>query len=471
MGPSMLVDPSGVYQCGPCAGAVIGLRGSFSTDFGAGLDNCDSPSTGTRDRHMPETLWDRLWTDVSLATMTDPSLGIVRNGAIASSGDRIAWVGRGGDLHAKLERLAAEVIPCGGAWLTPGFIDCHTHIVHGGDRTGDFRRRLRGESYADIARAGGGIMSTVRATRTASKEELTVTAASRAAELSAWGVTTIEVKSGYGLDLETELGMLEVAAGLAGHVPADISPTLLAAHAVPPEYAERRGDYVRLVVDEIIPAAVEQGHATAVDVFCEDIAFTRDEARAVLQAGIAAGLDGRLHADQLSDFGGGDLAASVEARSADHLEHLSPAGVRAMADADVCAVLLPGAAHTLGADRRPPVGALRRAGVTMALASDANPGSSPITHVGVILNLACILFGLSPEEALLGYTAAAAKVLGLGRDRGTLEPGKRADLALWSVADLAELCYRVGASPLKSLVKDGEPVALDRDMSSGLYVL
>ena len=408
---------------------------------------------------MPETRWDRLWTDVHVATMTDPSLGVVRDGAIAASDGRIAWVGRAADLPAPPERLAAEVIRCRGAWLTPGFIDCHTHIVFGGDRTGDFRRRLRGESYAQIARAGGGIMSTVRATRAASNEELAASAAARAGELSAWGVTTIEIKSGYGLDLDTELRMLEVAAGLAHIVPADISPTLLAAHTVPPEYAGRRGDYVRLVVNEIIPAALEQGHATAVDVFCEDIAFTPDESRAILEAGIAAGLHGRLHADQLTDQGGGALAAAAGARSADHLEYLSRDGVHAMAEADVCAVLLPGAAYTLGADRRPPVGTLRRAGVTMGLATDANPGSSPITNVGMILNLACILFGLTPEEALLGFTAAAAKVLGLEGDRGTLEPGRRADLALWRVGDLAELCYRMGASPLETLVKDGLPRA------------
>ena len=406
---------------------------------------------------MPEPSWDRLWTDVHLATMTDPSLGIVRNGAIAARDGRIAWVGRAADLPAPPERLAAEVIPCGGAWLTPGFIDCHTHIVFGGDRTGDFRRRLRGESYAEIARAGGGIMSTVRATREASNEELTARAAARARELSAWGVTTIEVKSGYGLDFDTELRMLEVAAGLSHHVPADISPTLLAAHTLPPEYAGRRADYVRLVVNEIIPAALDQGHATAVDVFCEDIAFTPDESRAILEAGIEAGLHGRLHADQLTDLGGGALAAAVGARSADHLEYLSHGGVHAMAEADVCAVLLPGAAYTLGADRRPPVGTLRRAGVTMALATDANPGSSPITNVGMIFNLACILFGLTPEEALLGFTAAAAKVLGLD-GRGRLEPGGRADLALWRVGDPAQLCYWMGASPLESLVKDGLPV-------------
>ena len=406
---------------------------------------------------MPEPRWDRLWTDVHLATMTDQSLGIVRNGAIAASDGRIAWVGPAAELSAPPDHLAAEVIPCEGAWLTPGLIDCHTHIVFGGDRTGDFRRRLHGESYEQIARAGGGIMSTVRATRAASNEELTAGAATRARELSAWGVTTIEVKSGYGLDLDTELRMLEVAAGLTRHVPADILPTLLAAHTIPPEYAGRRNDYVHLVVNKVIPAALEQGHATAIDVFCEDIAFTPDESRAILEAGIAAGLHGRLHADQLTDQGGGALAAAVGARSADHLEHLSRDGVHAMAEADVCAVLLPGAAYTLGADRRPPVGTLRRAGVTMALATDANPGSSPISNVGMILNLGCILFGLTPEEALFGFTAAAAKVLGLEGDRGTLEPGRRADLALWRVGDLAQLCYWMGASPLETLVKDGLP--------------
>ena len=407
---------------------------------------------------MPMEPWDRLWTGANLATMTDASLGIIENGAVATAGGRIAWVGREADLPGGHEGMTVEVIPCGGAWLTPGLIDCHTHIVFGGDRTADFRRRLRGESYADIAKAGGGIMSTVHATRAASNEELTAAAAARGRELCAWGVTTIEVKSGYGLDPETELRMLEVAAGLSGHLPADISPTLLAAHALPPEYAGRRGDYVDLVVDRILPAALEQGHATAIDAFCEDIAFTPTETRRILGAGIGAGLHGRLHADQLADQGGGALAAAVGARSADHLEYLSQRGVDAMAEGDVCAVLLPGAAYTLGADRRPPVSALRRGGVTMALATDANPGSSPITHVGAVMNLACILFGLTPEESLLGMTAAAAKVLALDHDRGTLRPGMRADFALWDVPDLAVLCYRVGASPLKSLVKDGLPV-------------
>lgn len=407
---------------------------------------------------MPAQPWERLWIDVNVATMTDASLGIIERGAVACTGGRTAWVGREEDVPPHRKETAAEVIPCGGAWLTPGLIDCHTHIVFGGERTADFRRRLRGESYADIARAGGGIMSTVRATRAASNEELTSSAVSRARELTAWGVTTIEVKSGYGLDLETELRMLDVAAGLPHHLPVDISPTLLAAHTVPPEYAGRRRDYVALVVREIIPAALKQGHATAVDVFCEDIAFTPGEARLILETGIAAGLHGRVHADQLGDRGGGALTAEVGGRSADHLEYLSPEGVEAMASAGVCAVLLPGAAYTLGADRRPPVNALRRAGVTMALATDANPGSSPITQIGLILNLACIQFGLTPEEALLGFTAAAAQVLALEADRGIIEPGKRADFAIWDVDDLARLCYWMGPSPLASLVKDGVPV-------------
>jgi len=407
---------------------------------------------------MPTKPWDRLWTGVNLATMTDASLGLIRQGAIAAAGGRIAWLGREAELPAPHGRLARDVVACGGAWLTPGLIDCHTHIVFAGDRTEDFRRRLHGESYADIARTGGGIMSTVRATRAATNDELTTSAVARGRELCSWGVTTIEVKSGYGLDLETELRMLEVAADLSDRLPADTLPTLLAAHALPPEYAGRREDYVDLVVDRILPAALEQGHATAIDVFCEDIAFTPAESRRILAAGIAEGLHGRLHADQLTDLGGGALAAAVGARSADHLEYLSRRGVDAMAEAGVCAVLLPGAAYTLGADRRPPVAALRNSGVPIAVATDANPGSSPITHVGAVMNLACTLFGLTPEESLLGWTAAAAKVLALDHDRGALMSGMRADFAVWNVRDVVELCYWVGASPLRSLVKDGEPV-------------
>lgn len=410
---------------------------------------------------MSNPAWDRLWTGVKLATMTDASMGIVEDGALAAKDGRIAWVGRACDLPSDAPTRARDVIDCDGAWMTPGLLDCHTHLVFGGDRTDDFRRRLRGESYEEIARAGGGIWSTVLATRRASSQELVESASARARELAAWGVTTIEIKSGYGLDLETELKMLDAAAELGRALPVDVSPTLLAAHALPPEYTGRRAAYVEHVVKDMIPAAVEQAHATAVDVFCEGIAFSPAESRAVLEAGLAAGLHARVHADQLSDTGGGALAASLGAHSADHLEHLSPNGVAAMAEAGVAAVLLPGAAYTLGADRNPPVAALRRAGATLALATDANPGSSPITNVGMILNLACLLFRMTPAEALTGFTRAAAQVLGLDRDRGTLEPGKRADLAIWNVQDLAFLCYWMGRSPLAALVKDGEPVRLE----------
>lgn len=411
---------------------------------------------------MSKPAWDRLWTGANLATMTDASMGVVEDGALAAKDGRIAWVGRARDLPRDAKTRAGAVIDCDGAWMTPGLVDCHTHLVFGGDRTGDFRRRLGGESYEEIARAGGGIWSTVLATRRASARELAESASARVRDLTAWGVTTIEIKSGYGLDVETELKMLDVAAGLGRDLPVDVSPTLLAAHALPPEFAGRRAEYVEHVVKEMIPAAAEQGHATAVDVFCEGIAFSPAESKKVLEAGLAVGLQARVHADQLSDTGGGVLAASLGARSADHLEHLSPEGVAAMAEADVAAVLLPGAAYTLDADRKPPVAGLRKAGATLALATDANPGSSPITNVGMILNLACILFRTTPAEALTGFTRAAAKALGLDGDRGTLERGKRADLAIWNVRDPAFLCYWMGQSPLAGLVKDGEPISANR---------
>lgn len=405
--------------------------------------------------------WDCVWTDVNLARMTDPRLGILEDGAVAARDGRIAWIGPAAELRAAGTLAGTPVVRCGGCWLTPGFVDCHTHLVFAGNRAGEFRRRLHGESYEEIARSGGGILSTVRATRAATPSELAESAADRLRDLAAWGVTTVEIKSGYGLDLETELKMLTAAVEAGRDLPVDVTPTLLAAHAVPPEYSGRRTAYVDLVVQEVIPAAVERGVADGVDAFCETIAFSADEARLVLEAGIAAGLRAHLHADQLSDGGGGALAAAVGARSADHLEHLAQPGVEAMAERNVSAVLLPGAAYALGADRMPPVPALRKAGVSMAVATDANPGSSPFTNVGLILNLACRLFGLTPEEALLGFTAVAAKALNITADAGTLEIGKRADFALWNVRDLAELCYWVpGRSPLAALVKDGKPVPI-----------
>ena len=481
--------------------------------------DADRAPAGRGDGPAFPSAWDRIWTDVNLARMTDADLGILKDGAMAVREGRIAWIGPAAELR-DLRALAgaptvelpdaevsappaesrdaglaagappaesrdaaavaapvatpdgrvaerAPVVRCGGRWLTPGLIDCHTHLVFAGSRADEFRRRLHGESYEEIAQSGGGILSTVRATRAASRAELAESAAARLRDLAAWGVTTAEIKSGYGLDLETELKMLAAAAEAGRGLPVDVRPTLLAAHAVPPEYSGRRSAYVDLVVREVLPAAVEQGLAEGVDVFCETIAFTAAEARRALEAGIAAGLRGHVHADQLSDGGGGALAAAVGARSADHLEHLSQQGVEAMAERDVSAVLLPGAAYALGADRAPPVAAMREAGVSMAVATDANPGSSPFTHVGAILNLACRLFGLTPEEALLGFTVAAARVLGLSEDRGTLEVGKRADFALWQVRDLTELCYWIpGRSPLVALVKDGEPVTPGRRVAA-----
>ncbi len=427
----------------------VGNGGAAGGDEAASWDGAGPPE------------WDRVWVGADLACMTDPLLGIVEDGAVAARNGRIAWIGPAACLPPEHLLVGVQVVELQGGWLTPGFIDCHTHLVFAGSRADEFRRRLRGASYEEIARAGGGIRSTVRATRAASQRELADGAATRLGDLGAWGVTTVEIKSGYGLDVDTELKMLEAAAEAGRGLPVDVAPTLLAAHAVPPEYEGRRSAYVDLVIGEVLPAALERGLATGVDVFCEKIAFSVEDARAVLGAGIAAGLRGHVHADQLSDGGGGALAAEVGANSADHLEHLSPQGVEAMAEADVSAVLLPGAAHALRARRVPPVQALRDAGVPMAVATDANPGSSPFTNVGMILNMACTLFGLTPEEALLGMTSAAAKALGVDADAGVLAVGKRADLALWGVRDLAELCYWVpGRTPLVGLVKDGNPVVV-----------
>ncbi|MGI9626416.1 MAG: imidazolonepropionase [Longimicrobiales bacterium] len=403
------------------------------------------------------TRWDRLWVGYNVATMADSALGRIESGAIATSGDRIAWVGPEAALPGAPEALAQRVQRGHGEWLLPGLIDCHTHIVFGGDRSNEFRLRLHGASYEEIAKGGGGIMSTVRETRRASDADLLEGATKRARALASWGVTTVEVKSGYGLDVETELRMLRVAAQVADKVPVDVSPTLLAAHLVPPEFEDDRAAYIKRIVDEVIPRAVSEGHARSVDAFCEKIALTPVETRRVLEAGSQAGLLGRLHADQLSDSGGGALAAELGARSADHLEYLSDEGVDAMAVAGVVAVLLPGAFYSLKERQTPPVTQLRDRGVPMAVATDANPGSSPITNVGAILNMACVLFGLTPEEALMGITTVAAQVLDLANDRGRLAVGMRADFGIWDVPDTVWLTYWVGTSPLVGVVKDGAP--------------
>ncbi len=407
---------------------------------------------------MTRPPWTTLWLDAHLATMVagGEPYGAVRDGAVAVADGRIAWVGPRAALPGPAESLADDVRSCGGGWITPGLIDCHTHLVFGGDRADEFERRLQGESYADIARSGGGILSTVRATRAASVDELTRLARPRLRRLMDDGVTTVEIKSGYGLDVESEVAMLRAARALGRQEPVEVMTTLLAAHAVPPEFRERREGYLELVTGPLLDAVVDEGLADAVDAFLEDIAFTQGEVRRVFEAARAVGLPVRLHADQLGDGGGAGLAAEFGALSADHLEYTSDEGAAAMAAAGTVAVLLPGAWYTLRETRRPPVDAFRRHGVPMALATDANPGSSPVLSLLTVLNMGCTLFGLTPEEALAGVTRHAAAALGRAGDRGTLEVGKRADLAVWDVARPAELAYWIGARPLREVAVAGQ---------------
>ena len=403
--------------------------------------------------------WDRLWIGGHLATMTEGGepFGEIRNGAVASEGGRIAWVGRAKDLPGSPNRLAQEVVELGGLWVTPGLVDCHTHLIFAGDRSGEFEARLHGTTYEEIAREGGGIRTTMRATRETSEDELVNAAGPRLRKLLTEGVTTVEVKSGYGMATETELRMLRAARRLGETHPVEVQTSFLGAHVLPPEFEGRREAYIDLICDEMIPRAVEEGLADAVDAFCDEIAFTPQECERVLRVGQKLGLAIRLHADQLSDQGGAALAARLGARSADHLERASSEGVSAMADCGTVAVLLPGAFFFLRDDRPPPVTKLREANVPMAVATDLNPGSSPLNSLLTALSFACVLFGLTPEESLRGVTVNGARALGLHRDRGALEKGKMADLALWEFDHPRELSYWVGKNPCKGVVKDGEP--------------
>lgn len=397
-------------------------------------------------------MYDRVWLNAHLATMDGPAeapLGLIEDGAVAAKDGRIAWVGRRADLPGP----AAETVDCGGAWILPGLIDCHTHLVFGGNRAGEFEQRLAGVSYEEIARAGGGIFSSVRATRVASSKQLFDDALPRLRGLMAEGVTTVEVKSGYGLQLESELKMLRVARRLAEAEPVQVLATLLAAHAVPPEFPGGADGYVRHVAEEIVPAAV--GLADAVDAFCETIAFSPAQTAMVFEAARAAGLPVKLHADQLTDLGGAALAARHGALSADHLEYASAEGLRAMADAGTVAVLLPGATYFLRERRHPDIAAMRQAGVRMALSTDMNPGSSPARSLLLMLNLGCTLFRMTVEEALLGVTRHAAAALGL-TDRGMLRDGLRCDLALYQISRPAELCYWLGGNPCVGRVFGGQ---------------
>lgn len=394
-------------------------------------------------------MWDTVWVNVNLATMAAPGYGIIEDGALGVLGGRISWVGTRSALPSTAAR---ETRDGGGRWMTPGLIDCHTHIVFAGERWREFALRLEGASYEEIARAGGGIVATVAATRSASEDALFASAAKRLRPFLAEGVTTVEVKSGYGLDLESELKMLRVARRLGRELPVSVRTTFLGAHALPREYKGRQGAYVDLIAREMIPAVAREGLADSVDAFCEGIAFTPDETERVFQAAREVGLPVKLHADQLTDTGGAALAASYEALSADHLECTTEAGVEAMAAAGTVAVLLPGANYFLRESRKPPVELFRKHGVPMAIASNCNPGSSPALSLLLMLSMACTLFRLTPEEALAGVTRNAAKALGLD-DRGVIGIGKRADLVLWEVAHPAELSYWIGGNPCIEVVR------------------
>jgi len=410
---------------------------------------------------MSSAPWDTVWVNLSVATMVPGGTpyGLIEHAAVAVVGGRIGFVGRQLDLPLRLHELPDGVVrDGGGALMTPGLIDCHTHLVYGGNRAREFEMRLQGQSYEEIARAGGGILATVRATREADAVSLTRSALSRLDPLLAEGVTTVEVKSGYGLETETELRMLRVARLLAHERPVEVRTTLLGAHAVPEEFQGDVDAYVDLVCREMLPLAAAEGLADAVDAFCETIAFSPAQTSRVFEAARALGLPVKLHAEQLSNLGGAALAAAFGALSADHLEWLDAAGVTAMARSGTVAVLLPGAFYVLRETRVPPVDLLRRAGVPIALATDCNPGTSPLTSLLLVLNMACTLFRLTPEEALAGVTRNAARALGLA-DRGELRQGHRADAVLWRVEHPAELAYAIGLNPRIATLRGGVVVA------------
>ncbi|NOW44935.1 imidazolonepropionase [Novosphingobium sp. SG751A] len=392
-----------------------------------------------------------MWTDANLATMI-PGQVPVEDGLIAASDGRILYAG---PAEGSPSWEADTTVNCDGRWITPGLIDCHTHLVHGGDRAHEFEMRLAGATYEEIALAGGGIVSTMRATRGSSEQDLVRSALPRVDALIAEGVTTVEIKSGYGLTLDVERRMLLAARRISAERQVTVQKTFLGAHALPPEFAGNADGYIKLVADLMIPILADEGLVDTVDAFCEGIGFTPEQVDHVFRAATVRGLPVKLHAEQLSNRHGATLAARYGALSADHLEHLDDAGVAAMAQAGTVATLLPGAFYFVREQKRPPIEALRAAGVPIAIATDSNPGTSPLTSILLAMNMAATLFRLTVDECLAGVTRNAARALGLHADVGTLEAGKSCDLAIWEVERPAELVYRLGFNPLHARIWRG----------------
>ncbi|MFK7701565.1 imidazolonepropionase [Pseudomonas caspiana] len=393
-----------------------------------------------------------LWKHCHVASMAQGKYSIIEDAAIVTSGALIEWIG---PQSALVETAYDSVIDLKGAWVTPGLIDCHTHTVFGGNRSGEFEQRLQGVSYAEIAAAGGGIASTVRATRAASEDELYASAERRLRHLLKDGVTTVEMKSGYGLDLASERKLLRVIRRLGNTLPVTVRSTCLAAHALPPEYANRADDYINHICSEMLPALAEEGLVDAVDAFCEYLAFSPAQVEQVFTTAGQLGLPVKLHAEQLSPLAGSSLAARYKALSADHLEFMTEADAIAMAAAGTVAVLLPGAYYFLRETQLPPMDALRKHGVDIAIASDLNPGTSPALSLRLMLNMACTLFRMTPEEALAGVTINAAKALGMGETHGSLEVDKVADFVAWHIERPADLAYWLGGDLDKRIVRNG----------------
>ncbi|WP_440875041.1 imidazolonepropionase [Thalassotalea sp. PLHSN55] len=413
----------------------------------------------TMQQAINSTSWQTLWLNVNIASMNDgaSSYGIIEHAALAIAEGKIVWLGKMQDLP-DYDEQQPQVFDGKGAWLTPGLVDCHTHLVYGGNRANEFEMRLQGASYQEIAEAGGGIVSTVAATRAASEQALFDAALPRLKCLFEQGVTCVEIKSGYGLNTDTEIKMLKVAEKLAETLPVTVKRTFLGAHALPVEYKGRADDYIELVCQEMLPIIAKEKLADAVDVFCESVGFSLEQTQRVFAKAKALELPVKIHAEQLSNLGGSALAAKYQALSADHIEYLDEAGVNAMATSGTTAVLLPGAFYFLREKQLPPIELLRKYKVPMAIATDANPGSSPIHSLQLMLNMACTLFQLTPVEALAGVTCNGAQALGLGQTKGKIALGYDADFALWNISQPAELCYQFGVNPLVALIQNGKLV-------------